>query len=127
MAIFDYIETDVKAKLTADGFEVNDSMQDVEGYRQGPYLVFVSSPDVPEVKEDDYSCAVVHYVNFNIDIFAYDYNGTSNIENISEVYEGVVQSLWLLRNADTQDLTLQSALTNINFVDQVEIICQLLL
>ena len=119
MSIFDYINTTVKSKLKSDGFIVNDSMQDIEGYRQGPYLVFISAPIIPEIDETSATNCIKHKVQFTIDMYAYDYDGTSNVDNISEVYLGVAQSLFLLRTNKVQDLSLMNGNANIDFIDEV--------
>ena len=52
-------------------------------------------------------------------MFCYDYDGIKNTQHMSTIYEGVVDSLFHLRDKSNgvHDLTLISAGTNLNFND----------
>ena len=119
MGVFDFVDTNVKNKLTTDGFVVEDNIETVGDYRSGNHILHISSPDVPSVSETQTHQCVLHNVQFVVNIFCYDYDGTKNTQHMSTIYEGVVDSLFHLRDKSNgvQDLTLISAGTNLNFND----------
>lgn len=116
MSVFDFLTT-IRAKLEADGFVVSDSIQDKTNYTSGPSLVFIGPPNA-ELTED-YAQCVHHNVTFDLTVLAYDYNGKSNAENMSDAIDNIILSLYNLEDSANgfQNLTTGNYETNINYTD----------